>query len=212
MITRTRLEGRPAGAAVDRSFRVPVGISVRHIHLTRRDVDLLFGRNYFLTPKRPLSQPGQYAAEECLDLIGPKGTLDRVRILGPVRKHTQIEVSRTDCHALGISAPVRPSGQTEGTPGIVLRGPHGTLEVSEGVIIAERHLHIHPDEARRHGLADGDRVSVRIEGIKPGIWKNVTVRSNSGCALDLHVDTDDANAFALKQGQLVTVLGKDVSL
>lgn len=190
----------------NKSFKTPVGVSVRHIHLSREDMDKLFGRDYFLTPKRPLSQPGQFAAEECLDIIGPKGTLKNVRILGPVRKATQIELSQTDCHVLGISAPVRPSGKIDGTPGVTLRSARREIIVPQGAIIAERHLHMSPAEAEAHGLANGDVVSIRIEGVKPGIWRNVVIRSDSGCALDLHIDTDDANAFALKQGQLVTVL------
>ena len=135
-----------------RSRQVPVGISVRHIHLTRADVDKLFGYGYQLTPKKALSQPGQFACEECLDVIGPKGELKRVRILGPERSAAQ---------------------------------------------------------AAAFGLADGDRVQIRIDGIKPGIMGGVLVRANSKCTLDFHIDTDDGNAFLLRQGQLVTVLGKE---
>lgn len=192
-----------------RSRQVPVGISVRHIHLTRSDVDQLFGRNYQLTPKKPLSQPGQFACEECLDVIGPKGELKKVRILGPERSATQIELAQTDCRNIGVNAPVRSSGDTKGTPGVTLRGPLGELKVPEGVIIADRHLHMTPAEAAAFGLADGDRIQIRIDGIKPGVMGNVLVRANNKCALDLHIDTDDGNAFLLKQGQLVTVLGRE---
>lgn len=192
-----------------RSCQVPVGISVRHIHLSRADVDRLFGRNYQLTPKKQLSQPGQYACEECLDVVGPKGELKRVRILGPERKTTQIELAQTDCRNIGISAPVRSSGNTAGTPGITLRGPLGETHVPEGVIIADRHLHMSAEEAAAFGLKDGDHVQIRIEGTKPGILGNVLVRAGKGHALDLHIDTDDGNAFLLEQGQLVTVLGKE---
>ena len=115
-----------------RSRQVPVGISVRHIHLTRDDVDKLFGYGYQLTPKKALSQPGQFACEECLDIIGPKGELKHVRILGPERSATQIELAQTDCRNIGIKAPVRSSGDTKGTPGVTLRGPRGTLTVPEG--------------------------------------------------------------------------------
>lgn len=192
-----------------RSRQVPVGISVRHIHLTRADVDALFGRSYQLTPKKALSQPGQFACEECLDVIGPKGELKKVRILGPERPATQVELAQTDCRNIGVSAPVRSSGDTAGTPGITLRGPKGELRVPEGVIIADRHLHMSPAEAAAFGLADGDRIRVEIGSEKPGILGNVLVRASSKCALDLHIDTDDGNAFLLKQGQLVTVLGKE---
>lgn len=192
-----------------RSRQVPVGISVRHIHLSRADVDRLFGRNYHLTPKKQLSQPGQYACEECLDVIGPKGELKKVRILGPERKATQIELAQTDCRNIGISAPVRSSGDTAGTPGITLRGPLGEIFVPEGAIIADRHLHMSAAEAAAFGLKDGDRVQIRIGGVKPGILGNVLVRAGSGHSLDLHIDTDDGNAFLLRQGQMVTVLGKE---
>lgn len=191
------------------SRQVPVGISVRHIHLTRADVDKLFGYGYQLTPKKALSQPGQFACEECLDVIGPKGELKRVRILGPERSATQIELAQTDCRTIGINAPVRSSGDTKGTPGVTLRGPLGELTVPEGVIVADRHLHMTPAQAAAFGLADGDRVQIRIDGIKPGIMGGVLVRANSKCTLDFHIDTDDGNAFLLRQGQLVTVLGKE---
>ncbi|MDO5544606.1 MAG: phosphate propanoyltransferase [Eubacteriales bacterium] len=192
-----------------RSRQVPVGISVRHIHLSRGDVDRLFGRNYQLTPKKQLSQPGQYACEECLDVIGPKGELKKVRILGPERKAAQIELAQTDCRNIGISAPVRSSGDTAGTPGITLRGPLGEIYVPEGVIIADRHLHMSAAEAAAFGLKDGDRVQIQIGGVKPGILGNVLVRAGNGHSLDLHIDTDDGNAFLLRQGQMVTVLGKE---
>ena len=192
-----------------RSRQVPVGISVRHIHLTRDDVDKLFGYGYQLTPKKALSQPGQFACEECLDIIGPKGELKHVRILGPERSATQIELAQTDCRNIGIKAPVRSSGDTKGTPGVTLRGPNGTLTVPEGVMIADRHIHMTPAQAAAFGLADGDRVQVKIDGPKPGVMGGVLIRANDKCALDFHIDTDDGNAFLLKQGQLVTVLGKE---
>lgn len=192
-----------------RSRQVPVGISVRHIHLSRADVDRLFGRNYQLTPKKKLSQPGQYACEECLDVIGPKGELKKVRILGPERKATQIELAQTDCRNIGITAPVRSSGHTAGTPGITLRGPLGEITVPEGVIIADRHLHMSEGEAAAFGLKDGDHVRIQVDGVKPGVLGNVLVRAGNGHSLDLHIDTDDGNAFLLRQGQLVTVLGKE---
>jgi len=185
---------------------VPVGISVRHIHLTREHVDRLFGRNYQLTPKKPLSQPGQFACEETLELIGPKGTIRKVRILGPERKASQVEVSCTDARSLGINVPVRASGDVKGTPGITLRGPNGDLTLEEGVIIADRHIHMTPADAQRFGVADGDRVSVQISGQKPGIMDGVIIRVSDKYRLDFHVDTDDGNAFMLEQGQKVTVL------
>ena len=189
--------------------KVPVGISVRHIHLTRSNIDWLFGRNYQLTPKKALSQPGQFACEECLDVIGPKGVLTKVRVLGPERNATQVELSQTDCRTIGINAPVRDSGDLEGTPGIKLRGPLGEIEIPKGVIIADRHIHMSPADAERFGLKDGDRVKVKIDGVKPGVMEHVLIRSGENHRLDMHIDTDDGNAFMLKQGQLVTVLGKE---
>lgn len=189
-----------------RSRQVPVGVSMRHIHLSRREVDALFGRTYQLTPLRPLSQPGQFACRECLDVIGPKGVLHKVRILGPERPAAQVELAQTDCRAIGVQAPVRASGNVEGTPGVLLQGPRGVLQLSRGVIIADRHLHMSTAQAAAFGLSDGDTVRVRIDGGKPGILDGVLVRAGDKYELDLHLDTDDANAFQLKQGQLVTVL------
>lgn len=188
------------------SRQVPVGVSMRHIHLSRREVDALFGRTYQLTPLRPLSQPGQFACQECLDVIGPKGVLHKVRILGPERSAAQVELAQTDCRAIGIQAPVRPSGNVEGTPGVLLQGPRGVLSLPQGVIIADRHLHMSTAQAAAFGLSDGDTVRVQIGGGKPGILDGVLVRAGDQYELDLHLDTDDANAFQLKQGQLVTVL------
>ena len=188
------------------SRKVPVGISMRHIHLSRREVDTLFGRTYQLTPLRPLSQPGQFACQECLDVIGPKGVLHKVRILGPERPDAQVELAQTDCRTIGIKAPVRASGHVEDTPGVLLQGPRGVLSLPQGVIIADRHLHMSTAQAAAFGLSDGDIVRVRIDGGKPGILDGVLVRAGDKYELDLHLDTDDANAFQLKQGQLVTVL------
>ena len=181
------------------SRRVPVGISMRHIHLSRREVDALFGRTYQLTPLRPLSQPGQFACQECLDVIGPRGVLHKVRILGPERPEAQVELAQTDCRVIGVQAPVRASGHVEGTPGVLLQGPRG-------VIVADRHLHMSTAQAAAFGLSDGDTVRVRVEGGKPGILDGILVRAGERYELDLHLDTDDANAFQLRQGQLVTVL------
>lgn len=189
-----------------RERQVPVGISMRHIHLSRREVDVLFGRNYCLTPLRPLSQPGQFACQECLDVIGPKGVLHKVRILGPERSAAQVELAQTDCRAIGITAPVRSSGHIEGTPGVLLQGPRGVLNLTQGVIIADRHLHMSISQAAAFGLTDGDTVRIQVDGGKPGILDGVLVRAGNQYELDLHLDTDDANAFQLRQGQLVTVL------
>ena len=189
--------------------RVPVGISMRHVHLNARDLARLFGPTYVLTPYKSLSQPGQFAAEESVDVIGPKGMLRRVRILGPLRKETQIELAQTDCRSIGVKAPVRASGHLEGTPGIILRGRCGEIAVDHGVIIADRHIHLSPSQAEAFGLKDGDRVKVSVDGEKKGVMGGVLIRSNDQCEMDFHIDTDDGNAFQLKQGQLVTILEKE---
>lgn len=191
-----------------RSRQVPVGISVRHIHLTRDDVDKLFGYGYQLTPKKALSQPGQFACEECLDIIGPKGELKHVRILGPERVPLRSSWRRPTAATSASKRRCVPAGY-KGHAGRDLRGPNGTLTVPEGVMIADRHIHMTPAQAAAFGLADGDRVQVKIDGPKPGVMGGVLIRANDKCALDFHIDTDDGNAFLLKQGQLVTVLGKE---
>ncbi len=189
---------------------VPVGISMRHVHLTQADLTRLFGQAYMLTPMKPLSQPGQFAAQECVDVIGPKGTLKKVRILGPLRKETQVELAQTDCRTVGVKAPVRSSGDLKGTPGVILKGPCGEITVPQGVIVADRHIHLSPSQAEKYGLRDGDRVKVLVgSGSKQGIMGGVLIRSNAGCEMDFHIDTDDGNAFQLRQGQLVRILEKE---
>lgn len=187
-------------------YLIPVGISARHIHLQREHVEKLFGPGHHLTPIKSLSQPGQYASEEMVEVIGPKGKPVKLRVLGPERPKTQIEVSLSDSRSLGIIPPVRTSGDIVGTPGIKIRGPKGEIEISEGVIIADRHVHMTPEDARWYGVRNGERVKVLIEGEKGGIMENVTVRVTSTSSLDFHIDTDDANAFQLRQGQMVQIL------
>lgn len=188
------------------SAKVPVGISNRHVHLTQEDLELLFGPGYQLTLKKDLSQPGQFAAEETVDLIGPKGPIKKVRILGPVRPQTQVEISMTDSFALGVKPPVRDSGDLAGTPGITIEGPKGKIDIKEGVIIAQRHLHLHTTEAEELGMKDKEYISVKTEGPRSVIFEKVLVRVGPKYAKDLHVDTDEANAAALKNGDLVTII------
>lgn len=185
--------------------RVPVGISVRHIHLERKHIDVLFGTGHQLTVKKMLSQPGQYACEETLDMAGPRGTISRVRVLGPERKRSQAEVSCSDARILGIEPPVRASGDLDGTPGILLKGPCGQVLLDQGVILADRHIHMTLADADRFSVSDGEMVEVAVDGEKGGIMKQVRIRVSDSYALDFHIDTDDSNAFLLKQGQLVTV-------
>lgn len=185
---------------------VPVGISNRHLHLTQTDLEILFGKGHQLTPTKPLSQPGQFASEEIVTLVGPKGKIAKVRVLGPVRSKTQVEISKTDSFTLGINPPVRDSGAIEGSAGITIEGPKGTIELKEGVIIAQRHLHLHTSEAAELGLKDKDIISVKFDGPRALIFNNVLVRVSPNFAKDLHLDTDEANAAGLSNGMLGTIV------
>lgn len=181
-------------------YEVPIGVSARHIHLAPEHIEALFGPGYELKPMKPLSQPGQFAAEETVAVVGPKGKFDKVRILGPARGNTQLEISRTDAFALGIDAPVRPSGSIDGTPGIRIVGPKGEVTVERGVIVAARHIHLHTDDAKRMNIADQQIVSVRTEGERGVTFANVICRVSDQFALDMHIDTDEANAAGIKNG------------
>ncbi len=187
--------------AVDGLATIPIAVSARHIHLTAEAVAQLFGEGYTLTPYRPLSQPGQYACEEKLNLVGPKGRIDGVRILGPTRPKCQVEISRTDEFKLGVDAPVRPSGHVENSPGITLEGPQGTLTLTEGLICAWRHIHMTPDDADRFGLKDKDVVDVAVDtDARDLIFGDVMVRVSPKYATEMHIDTDEANAAGLGRG------------
>lgn len=185
---------------------VSVGVSGRHVHLSQEDLEALFGADYELTPIKELSQPGQFAAKETVTLVGPKGVIERVRVLGPVRPSTQVEVLRGDTFKLGVPACVRMSGKLEGTPGTTLAGPHGTVALSQGVIVAARHIHMTCDEAAQRGLHDGQVVSIAFGGERGGRLDNVVVRANNTSALDCHIDTEEANAFGIKNGSVVEII------
>lgn len=189
-------------------MKVPVGVSNRHVHLTQADLEKLFGKDYKLTEKKQLSQPGQFAAEECVTLVGPKRSIEKVRILGPVRPKTQIEISRTDMFNLGFKdVPLKNSGDLEGTPGIKIVAPNGnSITTPEGCIIAARHLHLSPTEAASFGLKDKDVVSIKAAGPKGVIFSNVLVRSGAKHAMDFHIDMDDANCAGLGNGDLVEII------
>lgn len=190
-------------------YQVPVGISARHVHLSREHVETLFGAGYQLTLEKSLSQPGQFACKEQVEVCGPKGLIGKVRILGPERKHSQVEMAFSDCRILGITPPVRTSGDLKETPGILLKGPVGEVFLKEGVIIADRHIHMTPEEAEWFGVSDRERVNVVVPGEKGGVLGRVLIRITRESRLDFHMDTDDANAFLLKQGQWVTIRKED---
>lgn len=188
------------------SMKVPVGVSGRHIHLSQADLEALFGAGYELTPIKDLSQPGQFAAKETVTLVGPKGVIERVRVLGPVRAQTQVEVLAGDTFKLGVPACVRMSGKLDGTPGVTLSGPRGTVALREGVIVAARHIHMTCAEAAERGLHDGEVVSIVAPGLRGGRLDNVIVRANDSSALDCHIDTEEANALQLKNASEVEIV------
>ncbi|WP_307470417.1 phosphate propanoyltransferase [Paenibacillus harenae] len=180
--------------------QVPIGVSARHIHLSEEHVEALFGAGYTLTEMKPLSQPGQYAANETVAVIGPKGEFAKVRILGPVRKRTQLEVSRTDAFALGVKPPLRESGNIAGSAGIKLQGPAGEVAIEEGVIVAARHIHFNTSDAERWNIEDKQRLRVRVGGDRGVVFENVVARVSDEFALDMHIDTDEANAAGIANG------------
>lgn len=185
---------------------VSVGVSGRHVHLSQEDLEALFGPGYELTPIKELSQPGQFASKETVTLVGPKGVIERVRVLGPVRASSQVEVLRGDTFKLGIPACVRMSGKLDGTPGITLAGPKGTVTLSQGTIVAARHIHMTCEDAAARGLHDGEAVSIAFGGERGGRLDNVVVRANNSSALDCHLDTEEANAFGIKNGSEVEII------
>ena len=174
-----------------------VETSARHLHLSQKDIDTLFGEGYVLTNKKDLSQPGQFACEEKVEVIGPKGSL-KMSILGPARPASQIEISLSDARALGLTPPIRESGDIAGTPGCTLKVGENTVELSEGVIVAKRHIHMTPADAAEYGVADKQIVKVRIDTDRPLIFDDVVVRVSEKFALAMHVDTDESNAAACR--------------
>ena len=175
-------------------YEVKIGLSNKHVHLSQEHLDILFGKGHALTPTNALVQPGQFAAEEKVDIVGPKKTLSGIRVLGPVRKETQVELALTDARTIGIKAPVRESGKLEGTPGCKLVGPCGEVELDHGVIAALRHVHLNDAQAAEAGVKDGDWVSIKIGGERGLIFDNVLVRAGAKHEKEVHLDTDEGNA------------------
>ena len=186
---------------------VPIGVSNRHIHLNKADMETLFGAGYELTPLKDLSQPGQYACKETLTLIGPAmRPIENVRVLGPLRAKSQVEISATDSYVLKVKPPVRESGKTEGSAPVTIIGPKGIVQLSEGCIIANRHIHMSPSEAAMFGIKDGDTVTVDVNGKRRTRWYDVQVRVHKDFRLEMHIDTDDANAAGIGNGFKVKVV------
>jgi putative phosphotransacetylase len=204
------LHSRPVSGGQSTAKLLPVAVSVRHLHLAQREIDILFGENYQLTKQRDLYQPGEFAAEEIVTLVGPKlKSISNVRVLGPVRSRTQVEISRTDAITLGIDAPVRPSGKLDGSAAITLVGPIGSITLKDSCIVANRHIHINRLEAVRWGLKDNGRVEVRVSGDKPTILGDVQIRVGENFKLVMHIDTDDANAVDIRCGAAVEIVAKE---
>jgi len=200
---------RKTASEYSNTGEVKIGVSQRHIHLSREHLDILFGKGYELTKKKTL-MGREYAAEECVTLVGPSlKAIEKVRVLGPVRKDTQVEISRTDTFILKVSPPVRPSGDIKGSERIVIVGPKGSVYLNEGVIIANRHIHLTPQYAAQHEISDGDWVDVVCHGKeKTTKFYDVQIRVRDDFNVEMHIDTDDANSAGLRNGDMVTIVKK----
>jgi putative phosphotransacetylase len=188
--------------------QVPIGVSARHVHLTDAHIEQLFGEGAVLTDDFPLSQPGQFAAKERVKLETDKSVIDGVRVLGPARPTSQVEISKTDSLQLGIQPPIRLSGEITGSESITLVGPNGKVVLNEGVIIAKAHIHMHPDDARQFEVEDDEEVDVVVNSERPITFRDVVVRVHPQFKLDMHIDTDEGNAANISQGVFGTVVKK----
>ena len=206
LITRMVLNVLQEKQSGKTGFAVPVGVSARHIHLTKNHVEQLFGKGYELTKKKDL-MGGQFAANETVTIVGLKlRAIENVRILGPVRKASQVEVSATDAIKLGVKVPIRESGNIKGSAAIAVVGPKGAIYLDEGCIIAKRHIHMSPSDALAAGLKDGDIVSVKVEDERETVFHQVQIRVDESFTLEMHIDTDEANAAKITCGQMVKIL------
>lgn len=194
---------RLADAVLGRIF-VPLEASARHVHLTEDQIQRLFGGA--LTQKRPLSQPGQYLSQERITVIGPTGRFENVAVLGPARKEAQVEVSLTDCKALGLNPPIRQSGDVQGTPGVILEGPRGRIGLQSGVIVAQRHLHLTPEAATLFQVKDKQVVKLKTYTARPTEFEDVVVRVSPQFSNAAHLDFDEANACGMKPGDLGRII------
>ncbi len=184
---------------------VPVGVTNHHIHLCQEHIDILFGKGYQLTHFKDLSQPGQYATNEKVKVIGPKGSVN-LRVLGPVREYTQVEISVSDQYITGLDAPVRYSGKLNDSAGCILKGPHGEIEIQSGLIVTVRHIHFHTTDAQKWDIKDNDWLKVKVDGDRGLIFDNVFARVKDSYALEFHVDLDEANAAKIKTGDMVEII------
>lgn len=206
LITRLVIEEMEKKKATGNGFMVPVGVSARHIHLTQKDVETLFGAGYQLTKKKEL-MGGQFASNELVTIVGLKlRAIENVRILGPVRSKSQVEISATDAIKLGVKAPIRESGNIAGSAPIAVVGPQGAVYLTEGCIVAKRHIHMSPKDAMAAGVSDGQEVSVRAENERETVFNHVQIRVDDSFTLEMHIDTDEANAAKIATGQTVTII------
>lgn len=205
---RAALEAQGVRVVGQSGDSIPVGISNRHIHLSAADVETLFGKGYELQPMKDLSQPGQFACKEQLTIIGPSmRAIEKVRVLGPVRKETQVEISRTDAFTLKVKAPVRESGKIDGSAPLTIVGPKGVVNIDKGCIIANRHIHMSLADGEKFGVKDNEYVDVEVEGAERRTkWYDVQVRVHKDFRLEMHVDTDDANAVGIANGGTVHIV------
>jgi len=186
--------------------KILIEVSARHIHLSREDLEKLFGKGYELTKLKQLTQPSDFAAKETLDIQNGSEKISKVRIIGPVRKETQVELSRTDVIYLKLNPPIRISGNIKGTPGIILIGPKKRIKIKKGVIIAQRHIHCAISEAKKFGLRNGLTVSVEVKGLRAVTFHNVKIRANKDFRLSMHIDTDEGNTAGItKKGEGVII-------
>ena len=185
---------------------IPVALSARHVHLSQEHVEALFGPGYQLKKLFDLSQPGQFACQETVEVMGPKRSIGKVRVLGPARSQTQVELSTTDGVVLGLPLPIRDSGDTQGTPGAHLIGPRGAVKLREGCIVAARHIHTTPEDAGRLGVHDNQKVWVQFVGPRGLVFSDVLVRVSPSFKTELHLDTDEGNAASIKNGEPVRIL------
>lgn len=205
-ITRLTLQALEKKQDSGSGFAVPVGVSARHVHLTQEHVDILFGKGYQLRKKKEL-MGGQYAAEECVTIVGLKlRAIENVRVLGPCRRGSQVEISATDALKLGVKAPIRESGNVKDSAPIALVGPKGAVYLTEGCIIAKRHIHMSPADAEAAGVKDGDVVSVKAENERGTVFNHVQIRVDKTFTLEMHIDTDEANAAKIATGNLVRII------
>ena len=205
-ITRMVMQALEKREDSSSGFLVPIGVSARHIHLTQADVEILFGAGHQLTPKKTL-MGGQFAAEEQVTIVGLKlRAIENVRVLGPVRKASQVEISATDAIKLGVKAPIRESGNIAGSAPMAVVGPQGVVYLKEGCIVAKRHIHMSPKDAESAGVRDGDVVSVKAENPRGTTFNNVQIRVHDSFTLEMHIDTDEANAAGLRTGDTVRII------